>query len=150
MRRVRNLNVRDWVFRVLAVFVAAGFLGTGAADAFGLHRCPHHDGLPGEAGAAVAHAGGAGAADGADHGGSHAVGVGEAHAGGAAGHGDHGPCTCVGACGLTGAAHPVPRQTVTAATESHAASGCEHAAADAPSLHADYILPFANAPPSVD
>jgi len=136
--------------RLGTLLLAASFLGTAGADAWGLHECPHHDlvasaapsGTP-EPGVGDAHAmhgaDGRVAAEAHDHG-SH-----EDHEG-------HGPCTCVGHCqsgagetaaiagGSSGAAlaHARSDQAVPAGTPDESLPG-------PPS----FLLPFANAPPRV-
>ena len=142
----RSASVRrsPWL-RAVALLSALALLFTGATDAYGLHRCEHHDALPGvdaTATAAAAHAG---------HG-AH-----EAHAAiadrterdrhGDAGHDDG--CTCVGDCaGAPGFVTPD-------ADASSQLNGVRLSAspmaprADAP--RADriaHVLPFAQAPPA--
>jgi hypothetical protein len=130
-----SARARPWFRRLAATLMAAGFLGTATADAYGVHRCPHHDGLPGADTPFASH-------------GAHDAG---AHDGGAQSgtHDDHGPCTCVGACDVTGAAMPVP---ATAHTSIGGATGSTLRAlppADHTPHHFAYLLPFANAPPSM-
>jgi hypothetical protein len=142
---------RPWIHGLVAAILAVLFVGAGAIDAYGLHRCPHHDALPGEAG--IPAAAGQSAGHAAIHtGATHTGGVpGQAAHGDASdeqGHGEHGPCSCIGLCGAA-----------TAALPGFAARALEPLAitADAVSLRltqsltiarADYLLPFANAPPS--
>jgi hypothetical protein len=138
--RDRRGGRRPWIHGLVAAFLAVLFVGTGAIDAYGLHRCPHHDALPAETAAAPS----------AGHGGAHAGGT---HASAADegetenGHGEHGPCSCIGLCGAASAALPV-----LAAGMPHAASVTFDAPAARPArapsfTRADYLLPFANAPP---
>jgi len=136
-----------WPYRLVAAALAALFLATGAADAYGLHRCPHHDGLPGAAGVEPAHAAGVGQAHAAS-GDRHAAGAEPAHGGGAGQHDEHGPCTCIGACGVASAALPVHGSGVQRFDPLQTSAPGAVAYRLAPSLDRDYLLPYANAPPS--
>lgn len=150
--------VLDRTYRLVAAVLAALFLATGAADAYGLHRCPHHDGVPGVVsagahGAKDAHAGPAhgqenpGAASSHDTGPAAAAGV---HAQPADSHGDHeehGPCSCIGTCGVAGAALPVRGSEALRFEASEWSAGGAVSYRRAPTIDRDYLLPYANAPP---
>ena len=131
-RRFRHPALRGALLALLAAFTAAG-----AADALGVHACPHHDRLPAER---------------PDGPGEHAL----AHEGHPAGQGDHGkdhdghgPCTCVGgACSAAALALPSlsggdlrPPATVR--------RGPERPLPEARRVVREaYLHPFANAPPT--
>jgi hypothetical protein len=128
-------------FRLLSLLVAGSLLATAGVDAFGAHRCPHHDALPAEAdaGNVAVHDGHDGASGGAT-----AV----QSADGVADHDDHSPCSCVGQC-------PVSAGPALATAGSAWRSGMATAAAaadfvahsDAPSGKPAHFIPFATAPP---
>jgi hypothetical protein len=138
---------RPWIHGLVAAILAVLFVGTGAIDAYGLHRCPHHDALPGD---------GYQQAEGShgdeSHAAAHAAGAGGGAAAGAQGeqgHDEHGPCSCIGLCGaastaMPGAASATPRLALV--TFDAPAARPAHTRADA---RTDYLLPFANAPPFV-
>lgn len=113
--------------RAAAALLTLLLLTVRAADAFGVHRCPHHDALPAPTGAATAHAHGS-----AGH--------------GAAPH--HGACTCVGACTLdccdTVAARPGGLLRIAPAEP---AAELAAAATDSLAPGVLELLPFANGPP---
>ena len=111
------------------------FLSAGVAEATGVHRCPHHDVLPGAADSAAELA--------AAH---HGTGVEPAHHSDSEAHED---CTCMGACQPAGAALTPEGEYGRAPFDSSAtrAVGWSSAAA-APGRPAPFLLPFANAPPS--
>jgi hypothetical protein len=135
---------RPWSHGLVAAILAVLFVGTGAIDAYGLHRCPHHDALPGES---------ADAADAGQPAAEHHHGTPHADAGAAAagqeqdGHGEHGPCSCIGLCGAASAALPgLSAAEPGPAPVTFAAPAARPASARA-IPRADYLLPFANAPP---
>ena len=127
---------RSLIGRCAAFLLALAFPASATGDALGAHPCPHHDAVP------AAHAADAPLPAGDAH---HA-----GHDADAADHDDGGsPCTCPGECSVSdGVAHP--------AIDDHAAplagnDARESGRAAAPTLRAatsDYLLPFANAPPS--
>lgn len=152
--------------RSTALASALALLLATTSDAYGLHECAHHEGLPASAASVedashgtvpgARHA--SGAAAGADHGGTAAHGdragtLDEAHdahgAGGAHEPSSHdGACTCIGDCaGATAAAMP------SVAGHAHAVEApLPHPApsrtSDAPrASHTPHFLPFAQAPP---
>lgn len=131
-RRLRHPALRGALLALLAAFTAVG-----AADAVGVHACPHHDRLPAER---------------PDGTGEHAV----PHEGPHAGHGErdadhdpHGPCTCVGgACSAAALALPSlsggdhrPPATVRRGSELPLPEARR-------AVREPYLLPFANAPPT--
>lgn len=127
-------GLRTGARRVAFVVLAASFGAAGAADARGLHACPHHDRLPE-------------ASD--PHSTARAHGV-EADAGHAAGspHEHEGPCTCVGgACSSGAVAAPAAGSAATLPAVAVGA-GARGPHADAPPRPREpYLHPFANAPP---
>ena len=110
------------------------FLTAGAAEATGVHRCPHHDVLPGAAGAA------------AEVSAAHHADVDVAH------HSDaeaHENCTCMGACQPAGAAlTPEDAHGRAPFDPSTSRAGGRSSAAAAPARIVPFLLPVANAPPS--
>ncbi len=142
--------------RIVSLIAAFAFLATAGADAYGLHSCPHHDGVPASQHAhasndAVAghpgsdHLAGKAAAPG------HGTAMGGAHEGAgnhpADSHADHGPCTCVGACSATAVSVPSePARVLVAAPPVGTVAAVPGDAQTLPGIRA-YILPWANAPP---
>lgn len=125
MRRTPVHRVPRPLRRLASLLVAILLVATWSADAFGLHRCPHHDGLPGHA--------------------AHHAGHGAPH--GAPAHDSHAPCTCVGAC-TPGMALTAP----TVAADVFAVVPDFVRAVPAPTVsvlpdHALELIPFAQAPP---
>ncbi|HET9983239.1 MAG TPA: hypothetical protein VFQ38_06620 [Longimicrobiales bacterium] len=111
--------------RLASLLVAILLVATWSADAFGLHRCPHHDSLPGDA---AQHAG---------HGAHH----------GAPAHDSHSACTCIGAC-APGVALTAPGVNA----DVFAVAPDFVRAVPAPTVpilpdHALALIPFAQAPP---
>jgi hypothetical protein len=132
-RTLRRSALR-WPYRLVASALAVLFLTTGAVDAYGLHRCPHHDGLPADAEEpTAAHAHAAHAAD-PSHDDE---------------HGSHGPCTCVGTCSVTAVALPSAADAAWTAARVDAARPVAALHRNPFSLDRDYFHPFANAPPPV-
>jgi hypothetical protein len=141
---------RPWIHGLVAATLAVLFVGAGAIDAYGLHRCPHHDALPGEAGVPGARAqpdGHAAIHAGAAHNGDVAGPAAHGDPTNEEGHGEHGPCSCIGLCGAASVAlpgfaarAPVPLQVTADAVSLRLAQSLTIA-------RADYLLPFANAPP---
>lgn len=132
---------RSPLLRLISLASALSLVLAGATDAYGLHRCAHHDALPGESAAGTT-----------DHG-AHAAVPGDAHATshqhGAPQSGEHeSGCTCVGHCaGAPGIA--TPDGVGTSELQLECSSECATPpAADAPRPdHASHFLPFAQAPP---
>jgi len=120
---------------LLALWVVAAFVGTSTADAFPLHECPHHDGLPHRD-----------AAEDASHSTAHAE-----HSPDAAPseHGSHdGPCTCVGQCQVTPSMAPMARQAPERLASPPLVVDRETFDRGRPfRLTIPHRLPFANGPP---
>jgi hypothetical protein len=136
VRTIEPMKSQSPVIRFLSVIVAGWFLATMGLDAFGAHRCPHHDAVPGEARASTSNAGHA----------EHGVAA-EGEQDGA--HDSHGPCTCVGQCSMSGGVALASRS----ARVQHAVP--QGALGEVPSSQATllrrslpYLTPFATAPPS--
>jgi len=129
----RSITVRrsPWL-RACALLSVLVLLLAGAADAYGLHRCAHHDALPGESGEHGDHAAGHDHAAPTPH-------DAPAH--------DDGGCTCVSDCaGSSGlesanADEPVELHFATAVVSEPAPATMPRAA------HSPHTLPFAQAPP---
>lgn len=137
-RRFRHPALRGALLALLAAFTAAG-----AADALGVHACPHHDRLLPER----SHASGDHAAPGATAA-PHAAG-GAAHHGHDADHDGHGPCTCVGgACSAAAFALPgLPDGDLRPAAT--VLRGPDRPLPEARRVVREaYLHPFANAPPT--
>lgn len=123
--------------RVPALLLALVFLFAGTAEGMGVHRCPHHDVLPGTAQAAELH--GVDAGHGAGH---------HAHTADTSAPA-HENCTCMGACQPGGVATLPDGGSAVIALD----SGTDRHVAwwSPPSDHAalvPFLLPFANGPPS--
>lgn len=113
--------------RIASLLVAVLLLATWGADAFGVHRCPHHDGLPAAAGPHAAHGAAA-----PDH---------------APAHGSHAACTCLGACapGVALGARAAAADVLAAAPDFvRAVSAPTVPLLPDPALD---LIPFAHAPP---
>jgi hypothetical protein len=122
--------------RVPALLLTLVFLFAGTAEGMGVHRCPHHDVLPGTAQAAAVHG-----AD--DHGAGHHAHTADASAPA------HENCTCMGACQAGSAATPPDGGSAVIALD----SGTDRHVVwwSPPSARATlvpFLLPFANGPPS--
>lgn len=120
---------------MLSLLSALALVLAETADAYGLHRCAHHDALPG----AAAEAG----TDGAAHhvgGHDHDAPSSDAHDAG---------CTCVGNCaGSSGAAEPESAATAELGARLTAQAAQPHPS-DAPRAdHTPHFHPFAQAPPA--
>ena len=132
---------RSPLLRLISLASVVALVLSGATDAYGLHRCAHHDALPGESTTeAPAHAGHA-----VEHG-AHEHGAPESDAHESDAH-DSG-CTCVGHCaGAPGIASP----DAVGSSELQLECSTECVlplSADAPRPdHAAHFLPFAQAPP---
>ena len=127
---------RSPLLRLISLASALALVLSGATDAYGLHRCAHHDALPGETTTeAPAHAGHAVAHATHDDGGHES----DAHESG---------CTCVGHCaGAPGIASPVAVGSSELQLDcSIDCSAPVNAEAPRPD-HAAHFLPFAQAPP---
>jgi hypothetical protein len=121
--------------RVFALIAALVFQATMWSDAFGAHRCPHHDLLAGTA-ESVGHA-----ASGHMHAGI------ESSQSPAHSHAPHGPCTCIGHCNAGGTAAVTSRPArvvivIGTLVRSRAPEARTVSLGRTPFLH-----PFANAPP---
>lgn len=142
---------------VIALGALASFWFALASDAYGLHDCPHHDGVvEGTASGHVAAAPHNGAHDGAARAGVHsaaapAPGGTATTPAGVGGHGDHGEgvCNCVGDCAGGGGSAPLPgsvappRVVETPTPPQSVSPRCVIVPLDPP----DYLLPPATAPP---
>ena len=128
------MNRRTPFERLLSFLVASVMLVTLGADAFGAHRCPHHDGLPGAtATEPVAH---------------HDHGAASAATDDSASHEHDGPCTCVGQC-ATSVGPAVASSSVSKAEFSAGAVGSTHLAyLENGAPRPEYLIPFATAPPA--
>src|SRR5688572_4438245 len=118
--------------RVPALLLALVFLFAGTAEGMGVHRCPHHDVLPGTQGAATH-----------DHGAAHHAQADDP------GTPAHESCTCMGACQPGGVA-TLPDGgsadiTFDSTTDRHVTQWSPPS--DRATL-VPFLLPFANAPPS--
>lgn len=126
---------RAFHIRAASLLLVLGFSLAISADAYGLHGCPHHhEGSPpptsGPSTLAVDDAG--------DAGGHH-------------GEEEAGPCTCIGSC-HGAAATPLPA-ALPAAVADHGADrsvGPDVADSDPRARTSLYLLPLANAPPTLD
>lgn len=125
--------------RWTAAFLAALFLGAGAADVYGFHECPHHDSMDIGPEAAHAAAGTSAPAAAVDRP-ADADDDGEEHS--------HDFCTCVDTC-HAGAASPVPSVGAVTPTPDSIGTVVFHGIrTHAPrAALSPYLLPFANAPP---
>jgi hypothetical protein len=128
-----ELNVvRRTSIRALNLVVAGVFLASLGESAFGLHACPHHDGIAGHAASDAEPAP-------AQH---HAVNPesGESH---------DGPCSCVGQCNVSSglavfdAGRPASGAVSATIVRSAVAPLLSPRRAPTP-----YLIPFANAPPA--
>jgi hypothetical protein len=133
---------RSPLTRALALASALVLLLGSGADAYGLHRCEHHDArpLPAAAGdhgdAAHAHPGHAGHADHLDAG----VPSSDSH--------HDGGCSCVGDCTGAGAATTVMPVGDVAIASHESAVDRSVVPSDPPlAAHTPHVLPFAQAPP---
>lgn len=123
--------------RVPALLLALVFLFAGTAEGTGIHRCPHHDVLPGTTEAAALH----GAAD--DHGAVHHAHTADTSAP------THESCTCMGACQPGGVATASKGGSAAIAFDS--ATNRQVNRWSPPAARAalvPFLLPFANAPPT--
>jgi len=129
---------RSPLLRLISLASALALVLSGATDAYGLHRCAHHDALPGETTTqAPGHAGHA-----ADHGAhDHGAPESDAHESG---------CTCVGHCaGAPGIASPDAVGSAELHLECTTDCVAPHSADALRPDHAAHFLPFAQAPPLV-
>jgi hypothetical protein len=116
-----------FVRKSLALAGVLLLLLSSSADALGLHRCAHHDGLPGARQEQAAHHG---------------------HHGDSSSHQDSQGCSCVGTCSLSSVAL-APARAAThvvaapASTRVHVA-----AAALVRALWQPHLLPYSTAPPA--
>jgi hypothetical protein len=132
---------RTWTSRCAAFLVALAFQASANGDALGAHPCPHHDALPSaEPAAPSAEAAAQQPAASADH---------AAHGAAAAGHDAGGsPCTCPGQCSVSGGvAHPTIDDRAIAIAGNDAREPGRAGGLPLRAPAADYLLPFAHAPP---
>ena len=131
--------MRSMRTRIGSLALVLAFQGVAAVDAFGLHECPHHDAVPEAPRHEMPH----GPQPEADH-------AGDAHAPGEDGHGQHGPCTCVGTCQVepqsTPIAAPESAPTLAGGTITHAEA--EVVRCEALPGRPSFLLPYAHGPPS--
>src|SRR5688572_11111565 len=119
------VNARMIFRRVLGLLGIALLLASSSADALGLHRCDHHDALPGAPAESHGHHG---------------------HDEAPASEETSGGCTCIGTCSTTGVA-------LVPALRAHAVDvlpasfrGIDPARSSMQPLSPEHLLPFATAP----
>lgn len=153
----RRVNVlRRITFGGLKAVPLAAFLWATAADANGLHNCPHHDALPGRHADSDLHAEAAshdGSAPTPGRGRGYALTTDGSPHGSSGGEHDEqqGPCTCIGIC-HGGTAAPLPVVAV-APADIVGPIGALAPAPDRAGLRVQqlpYVLPYANGPPSAE
>ena len=137
----RTTARRSLPLRLLSLASALVLLLVGTADAYGLHRCAHHDALPGEA---VPAGGAEHAAPGAhaDHGAAQAP---AAHDHGAPANEHDGGCTCVGDCSGPDAAPAAHEPPTAIAGRLSTLVAPAHGLAAIPQVA--WLLPPINGPP---
>lgn len=137
--------MRSIRFRIASLALVLAFQGVAAVDAFGLHACPHHDALPEAARheAPPALHGGEGH-DGATHASA------DAHAPAEDGHGDHGPCTCVGTCQVQPQSSAIASEAAAPSLAGHPVTRGEAEVVRREALpgRPSFLLPYAHGPPS--
>lgn len=114
--------------RTFGLFAAVLLLYCTSADALGLHRCAHHDALPGQTGQAGGHA--------------------HHHGQDSAPPEQDGGCTCVGTCSMGSAAISVAPHAVVFATTPPTLVAAAETPGFVPPAAPDFLLPFGTAPPA--
>ncbi|HEU5209421.1 MAG TPA: hypothetical protein VFU06_08420 [Longimicrobiales bacterium] len=131
--------------RIVSLLALVVFSTTGAADAYGLHSCPHHDALPETPHQQHAHRADAQAATVTSHG-QHSHDSADAPASPAE-HDGHGPCTCVGECSSNPPAAPLEAAPVTVVASLATRHVVVPAQVQPHACTTPYLLPWPNAPP---
>ena len=133
---------------IFGFVLAAAFIAARAEAGVGALHCPHHDAVPG----GVAEAADEPAGHGESHHGEHAAGtgLGDPQPGHGAG-GEHGACTCMGACHTaTAVSLPTPSIAVVLLRVPHApARPLSDAPLPARAVAQPHSIPYATAPPFI-
>lgn len=135
--------------RAFSLASACALVLAGSADAYGLHKCAHHDLLPGQSSADPVHGGAQAPHDNAAHGEiSDAAAVSHGHHPSAPGESHDGACTCVGDCaGSAGALAPETAPETQLAEAPFVETTVAHPSDSPRPTETPHFLPFAQAPP---